>query len=700
MGFDSFSSHLALALHPNLDAATTFLLNDALTLQWVSAYQQLRSMGFDHLPILITLKRTNGDVDRSMECILQQSTETDNEPNLTTGTSTASGVSSSSSSAPTNPRRLSTSEPSVTAQYSDEEVRSKLLVHKAVFDGDMQALSEYAKRQLVDQRDHMGMTPLLLAHALDRSDLVSHLLNRGADPRLKSPSGWSLLQQAVWKGQQNLAIDIHLHTLLLKQSEWDAKQKSLLHSLTLMDDFYMEIGWEIKSWVPLVGRFAPKDVLKIWKKGGQIRLDTNVRGMNGVHVEKGLMSFLFTRSSVWAVDHVHKSYTDALEQFRNPNFDEIQAHVAWLMRSGEAKRSELNYDQVQFKQKYGKFMRFRPKSEKIGEYQCEVWGMEGLKFIELKASNKESLSASSKHSGMSSPRSEPTSPQLLPYSAPTSASSLSSMSYSTTITNFGGIPSTAASPQSSPMLIPSNYFGNDAVLKAYNKRRRKLEQLDRKRRHTLEDARLQLNHDNRQKIAAMVAAEKASTSSSSLSSAAAAAGPTMASSSILPTAPHSDSDNDHHDDNEEEEDESEPSDSDLDDSFSLAALSKQLPSAVDNGGSTPRGMAQKTTSVSATLWFTPDFPLPVSHLLLLLDLLSPASSQLAKLRDMLSVQLPTTTTSDGREHALFPIRVTFPVVTQVDACVTFNKYIPEDEQRIEADEIFKLPTDYRQRCMG
>ena len=41
--------------------------------------------------------------------------------------------------------------------------------------------------------------------------------------------------------------------------------------LQSLPDFYMEIDWNVSSWIPLVSSLAPSDTFQIWKKGGSIR---------------------------------------------------------------------------------------------------------------------------------------------------------------------------------------------------------------------------------------------------------------------------------------------------------------------------------------------------------------------------------------------------------------------------------------------
>ena len=629
MGFPSASVHIALQLHPySLSAATTFLLSDD-SARWIAAYEFLSSMGFSSPQIKLGLEKTKGNGEQAMEWILGAE---EREKRAASG----------HSQRPAEPVQL------VTEKFSDEQVRADLLVHRAVFARDTQALGEYCKRGLANSRDHHGRTPLLLAHHLGFDEIVAFLLNRGADPRLKMPRGWSLLQQACLQGQRALALDIHLHTLLLKQSEWDQSQKHLLASLERMDDFTMSINWEIKSWVPLLGRLAPKDSFTIWKKGAMLRMDSNVRGMQGMQVQRGLISYLFTRGSVWLVDHVAKTYSDALADFRQPDYDDMQHHVAWLLSKDSTSRSEINTDAVEFKPV--KTLMRGQKYETIEQFKCKVVQMTGLRFVDIKTKDNKAEAAAADDADDDG--------EVSVAAASSSASALPVSS-------------------SSSNLDASTYFSAPNLV-AYNRRRKRQERKERKMNRRLDAAfeELEAKQGSSDGAANSSASSGVAAASSSAAAPASAAVPAVSlrrpSSSSRPSSARPSED--------------EASEEEKEDAQASGSAVGSDDSAADDG------IQLKTASVDATLCLSPDFPLPLSHLLILLDLLSPASSNLAKLRDILAVELPTE--SDGR--APFPVRLTFPVFTQVNACVTFGQYEPQPRGKID-DAVFAIPADFQSR---
>ena len=61
-----------------------------------------------------------------------------------------------------------------------------------------------------------------------------------------------------------------------------------------MRDFYMEISFHFESsFIPFVGKIAPSDTYKIWKRDGNLRADTSLAGFDGLKIQRADQSFLF-----------------------------------------------------------------------------------------------------------------------------------------------------------------------------------------------------------------------------------------------------------------------------------------------------------------------------------------------------------------------------------------------------------------------
>jgi len=274
-----------------------------------------------------------------------------------------------------------------------EEIQSQLLCHQAVWWKDTITLGGYCRKgNVINGVDHHGNTPLALAHQLGHFDIFNFLLSRGADPRIPTSKGWTILEDACTLRQEQVVMDILLHTVLLKQKEWEENLPRLSKALHDMPNFYMEIDWKIESWVPLVSRLAPSDTFKIWKQGGNLRFDSTVQGMNGFNVEKGLSSFLFNSESIYLVNHQQETFSDALSEFRRPSYERIKFEASSMM-AGKLPYQGISANDIKFVTK--KSLLGYDRVDKVGPYNCRMVDMSGLEFsmINLKAKEKRDTSS-------------------------------------------------------------------------------------------------------------------------------------------------------------------------------------------------------------------------------------------------------------------------------------------------------------------
>jgi hypothetical protein len=143
-----------------------------------------------------------------------------------------------------------------------------------------------------------------VAIGLGRTACVAALLGAGADPQVKTTAKWSPLAEAVSAGQKDAVTSVAAAMHALGQHAALDKAAALLESLAALPDFYLEIGWDVHTWVPLVSRALPRDVLRIWKQGRGLRVDSSLLDLTEQTIHLGDRSYFFQLSGHAAQGHL------------------------------------------------------------------------------------------------------------------------------------------------------------------------------------------------------------------------------------------------------------------------------------------------------------------------------------------------------------------------------------------------------------
>ncbi|XP_017574682.1 ankyrin repeat domain-containing protein 13B isoform X1 [Pygocentrus nattereri] len=164
--------------------------------------------------------------------------------------------------------------------------------------------SEQVDLEVLDPR---GRTPLHLAVTLGHLESARVLLNYGADVSKENSNGWTVLQEAISRGDPELVRLVLRHRDYQRTSKRLAGIPRLLERLQQAQDFYVEMKWEFTSWVPLVSRICPSDTYRVWKSGQCLRVDTTLMGFEQMTWQRGNRSFIFkgqdSSAMVMEVDH-------------------------------------------------------------------------------------------------------------------------------------------------------------------------------------------------------------------------------------------------------------------------------------------------------------------------------------------------------------------------------------------------------------
>ncbi|KAG8458051.1 hypothetical protein KFE25_007258 [Diacronema lutheri] len=222
-----------------------------------------------------------------------------------------------------------------TALVAASSAERALPLHAAVWDGDERALraalsaSPPPDLEAVDPR---GNTPLLLALKLERVHLVHVLIGAGASALARDREGFSAFQEAV-QLPGRAGIDAHRATLRALLAEtWartEAKLAALCAQLDAIPDVDLEIHWQFSSWLPLVSRVLPSDVVRVRKRGACVRIDSSLRSFAAKSLEwqRGSVSAVLrgpsadgsTRCALHLLDHGEKAEGSLKERFERPS---------------------------------------------------------------------------------------------------------------------------------------------------------------------------------------------------------------------------------------------------------------------------------------------------------------------------------------------------------------------------------------------
>ncbi|XP_055829420.1 uncharacterized protein LOC129898775 [Solanum dulcamara] len=242
---------------------------------------------------------------------------------------------------------------------------------------------------VIDRRDVPGReTPLHLAVRLRDPISAEILMAAGADWSLQNENGWSALQEAVCTREENIAMIIARHYQPLAWAKWCRRLPRIVASAARIRDFYMEITFHFESSViPFIGRVAPSDTYRIWKRGSNLRADMTLAGFDGFRIQRSDQTFLFLGEgyssevssislppgSLIVLAHKEKEITNALEGAGvRPSEAEV-AHEVALMSQTNMYRPGIDVTQAELVPHLN--WRRQERTEMVGTWKANVYDM-------------------------------------------------------------------------------------------------------------------------------------------------------------------------------------------------------------------------------------------------------------------------------------------------------------------------------------
>ncbi|EXB55126.1 Ankyrin repeat domain-containing protein 13C [Morus notabilis] len=240
---------------------------------------------------------------------------------------------------------------------------------------------------VLDRRDVPNReTPLHLSVRLNNAVAARTLANAGADVSLQNSAGWNPLQEALCRRSSDIALVLlRLH----HRSAWTKWRRRLPRAIAVlrrMRDFYMEISFHFESSViPFVGKIAPSDTYKIWKRDGNLRADTSLAGFDGLKIQRADQSFLFLgdgdqshdipSGSLLVLNRDNRKIFDAFENVGAPM---SESDMAGVCSQTSVYRPGMDVTKAELVGRTN--WRRQEKTENVGEWKARVYEVHNVVF--------------------------------------------------------------------------------------------------------------------------------------------------------------------------------------------------------------------------------------------------------------------------------------------------------------------------------
>jgi GPCR-chaperone len=238
------------------------------------------------------------------------------------------------------------------------------------------------------------MTPLLLAYALGEHRAALMLLAAGAYPKARTPAPqrWEAQHVAALSKNPHLTRTAVLAMLQETDRSWQRRVPTVAANLAALPDFTVEMTVELSCWIPLVSVLLPRDTMTIRKRGGSLRLEFTLLGMEGFTWTRGDIAFLVLADDkeqpgvMYVMDNEFKTAGVVRDAFTDPQDYQVQDWVRKLL-TRESKSSDWWSRSVEFEREFvrGWFggVTEEPLTEDVGSWPgATVWAMRQVRLME------------------------------------------------------------------------------------------------------------------------------------------------------------------------------------------------------------------------------------------------------------------------------------------------------------------------------
>ena len=173
------------------------------------------------------------------------------------------------------------------------------------------------------------------------------LITNGANFKKRDINGWTAMSIAVSYNDEEIVRLLYNFYLRSREKKVENNNNNVAHYLGQMKDLYIELKWKIH--IPLLSFLLPNDLIKIWKRGNEVRADFTFHDFKNLHCIRKPSSLLLKYNErtkhheILKANHEKKEYYNYMEPLEQDEIDLVIKEIMTKKRmNGSFKLLECN----------------------------------------------------------------------------------------------------------------------------------------------------------------------------------------------------------------------------------------------------------------------------------------------------------------------------------------------------------------------
>ena len=158
-------------------------------------------------------------------------------------------------------------------------------------------------------------------------DILTLLITNGANFKKRDNNGWTAMSIAVSYNDEEIVRLMYNFYLKSREKKVENNNNYLAKYLGEMKDLYIELKWKIH--IPLLSFFLPNDLIKIWKRGNEVRADFTFHDFKNLHCIRKPSSLMlkynneYKHHEILKANHEKKEYYNYMEPLEQDEIDMV-----------------------------------------------------------------------------------------------------------------------------------------------------------------------------------------------------------------------------------------------------------------------------------------------------------------------------------------------------------------------------------------